>query len=74
MFCFTLPPATEVGHERSLTLKMFALNALMSYGSLLLTAYVYCEWTLCCSYIKARQLTYPTALILLPDQYPSATS
>lgn len=31
----------ESSHERSLTLKMFALNAMVSYGGLLLTAYVY---------------------------------
>lgn len=35
--------ATRVGHTRAQTLKMFALNALVSYGVLTLTAYVYRE-------------------------------
>lgn len=33
--------ATETGHQRSLTLKMFILNGIVSFGALTLTSYVY---------------------------------
>ena len=38
-------PATQAGHERSLTLKMFVLNGIVSFGALTLTSYVYRKYS-----------------------------
>ncbi|KAM0790940.1 hypothetical protein ACM66B_004245 [Microbotryomycetes sp. NB124-2] len=57
--------AHETEHEKSLTLKVFALNFLVAYGSLLLTSFVY---------IPFGQVLVPAILSMLPSHHAAKVS